>query len=479
MTGQAQPSRATARGTVKTGIAHAVMMVCGLIIHVYLARALEPELYGVLAVVTSVIVWWQVVGHSLLGTGLVRFVAEARGKWQGVAGTGVRVQALWSVLVALACAATSPLIARLLGHADITVYLWLFTADLLLFGCYEAFRCVLIGRRKYGHNATVMAWYWLAKALLVCGLVALGLSVKGAIIGSMAASLVGLAVAWYWSGVGLPRAGFPARTLIMFGLPLMGIVVVTRLVENMDLWCVAALLEDPRAPGYYGAAKYMYQAAVMLPMAVVGAMFPTITQAISGKNEESRRELIEQSFRFAFVTMLLVIALVGCCAKDVVVLVFSAPYAAAATPAFVLMVAALMFCLRTIGSASLVAAGKPGVPLAALAPLLPANIALNLVLIPRYELLGGALATAVTGLVAALVMLALVWREFHVLFSAVSLLRCVAAAAMVYLLGIVVPGESWLVLAKLLGLSGMYLLVLILSGELTRRDFEPLIFWGG
>lgn len=57
----------------------------------------------------------------------------------------------------------------------------------------------------------------------------------------------------------------------------------------------------------------------MLPKTVAGAIFPTLMQAISGKFRESRCELIEQSFRLVLVTLLLVIALVGCCAKDVVI----------------------------------------------------------------------------------------------------------------------------------------------------------------
>lgn len=450
---------------------------CGLAIHVYLARALLPDLYGVLAVVTSVISWWEWSGIALLAGATTHFVARAADNWKQVAGTAVQTALITSLLLAAGSILAAPAIAGALGDPRLTGYLWLFTIDLAAYPLFHVFAQVSRGRRRYGRWAGALIIYWVAKAGLMCGLVALGLSVKGAIMGSIGASAVGLIFAWWWSGVGLPRAGFPVRTLLLFGLPMMGLVVVGRLMENMDLWCVKGLLANAEAPGYYGAAKYVAQAARMLPMAVGAAMFPTLTRAISTNNQESRRELIEQSFRFVLVTMLVALALVGCGARDVVVLVFSAPYAAAATPAIVLIAAALMFSLRGISNATLVAAGKPGLCLAAIAPLLPVNIALNLVLVPRYELLGGALATAITGLLAAGVMLVLVWREFHVLFSPVSLLRCVGAAAVVYLLGLIIPGEGWLVVVKLLGLSVVYLLVLILSGELTRRDFEPLMFW--
>ena len=43
--------RSTARGTVKLAIAHVVMAACGIATHIYLTRALQPQLYGLLAVV--------------------------------------------------------------------------------------------------------------------------------------------------------------------------------------------------------------------------------------------------------------------------------------------------------------------------------------------------------------------------------------------------------------------------------------------
>ncbi len=474
-----QRIRATARGTTKAVIAQMVAAGCGLAIHVYLARALLPELYGVLAVVTSVISWWEWSGIALLAGATTHFVARAADNWKQVAGTAAQTALISSLLLAAGSILAAPVIAGALGDPRLTGYIWLFTIDLAAYPLFHVFAQVSRGRRRYGRWAGALMIYWVAKAGLMCGLVALGLSVKGAIMGSIGASAVGLIFAWWWSGVGLPRAGFPVRTLLLFGLPMMGSMVVGRLMENMDLWCVKALLKSVQAPGYYGAAKYMYQAVTMLPMAVGAAMVPTLTQAISTDNKESRRELIEQSFRFVLVTMLAALAIVGSCAQEVVVLIFSAPYAAAAVPALVLMAAALMFSLRGISSAMIVAAGKPGLCLAVVAPLLPVNIALNLVLVPRYELVGGALATAITGLLAAAVMLILVWREFHVLFSAVSLLRCTVAAAVVYFLGLIIPGVGWLVVVKLAGLLGVYLLLLIASGELTRRDFEPLLFWRG
>ena len=477
MADTAQPTRRTAAGTVKLAASQAAMVVGGVAIHVYLARALEPKFYGDLAVVTSVINWWQVVSFSLLGAATIRFVAAAGNKWGEVAATAVRTQLLWSISLLVLYVASASTIARLLGDPSLTPLLWLFGVDLIFYGLYQAYRRVLMGRRKYGTAAITWGWYWVAKVLLVCGLVALGLSVKGAIIGSVGASVVGLILAWWWNGVRTPEEWFSARTLIMFGLPLTGLAVLGRVFEYMDLWCVKALLASAQAPGYYWAAKNMYSAAMTVPAAVMVAMLPTLTQAIATKNQAACRELIEQAFRFVFVTMLGALALVSCGAKEVITLVFSAPYAAAATPATILMVAGVMVSVRGVGSTTLVAAHKPGLCFAALAPVLPVNIGLNLLLVPRYELIGAAIATATTGLLSAAIMTVLMWREFRMLFSVRSLLRVTLVAAAVYLLGRLIPAAGGLIVVKLLGLVGAYLLLLTLTGELTRRDLALVMFW--
>ena len=472
-----QPTRRTATGTVKIAAGQVVMGICGLAIHIYLARALEPKLYGDLAVVTSVIMWWQLLGFSLLGTATVHFVAAAGDKWREVAASAVRAQILWcSVLLAL-YTASAPAVAALLGDPALTTYLWVFGIDLLIYGLYEIHRRVLLGRREYGRAAFTWMCYWVTKLVLVWGLLAGGLSVKGAIIASIGASASGLFLTWRWTAPGLRRAGSSARPLIMFGLPLAGLVLIGRLTQSMDLWCVKALLASDQAPGHYGAAQYVYQAAFGLAAAVVGATFPALTQAVSRRDKPVCRELIQQSFRFVFVTMLGALALVACGAEEVVTLIFSASYAAAATPATILMAVAFMSGVHAVGVSGLIAAGKPGLCLAALAPLVPLNIGLNLVLVPQYGLTGAALATASTALLGSAIIVVLVWREFHVGLPLLPLARISLVALAVYFLGRSITATGPVTVARLLGLLAAYLLLLFLTGELTRRDLQPLMFW--
>lgn len=474
---RAPAGRATARGAVKIGTSMATAAAAGLIIHIVLARTLQPELYGALAVVTSVIVWWESASSAFLAQATERMVAAAGDAWGGVAGTSVRLSLATGVLLAAALWAGAPAVADVLGDARLTAYVRLMTPDIPLFVLWATWLAVLNGRRRYGGRAFSTIAYWVAKAVLMCGLVALGLSVPGAIIGSIGASVVGLIVAWALAGVGLPPAGFPARKLIAFGLPLMALALVDRFVMSMDLWAVKALVDDADAAGLYGIGKYGFDAAMMLPYAVCGAAFPTLTRAIVGEQADSIRELIGESSRFTLLLIAPLIAIMACSGRELLTLVFGAPYAPAATALVALLIAALLSGLRQVANTTLIADNRPGLVLAIAAPLAPLNLGLNYALVSSHGLMGAAAATGITFLCAAGPVWWFVWRRFGVLPSVLSATRIAVAAGATYAAGLLLPAEGWPALLQAAGLALLYLLILGALRELKPRDLEPLAFW--
>ncbi len=469
-------NRSTARGTVKLGLAQLVMAGCGVATHIYLTRALQPKLYGVLAVVTSVIIWWEAIGEALVRNATTRFVAETDEQWRGAASSAIRTTLGWGTVLMILGITSAPLVSQMLAAPQLVPYLWLFSADLMLFPLFIALAEVLAGRRKYSFYAGSWAIYWLAKAALMIGLVALGLSVRGAIIGSILASVVGVAVTWLWSRVSLKPGTVPTGKVVLFGLPLAGITLMRRTVQNMDLWFITRLLSGYDR-GYYGLAQYISRALMMLPVAVSGAVFPTLTQAIARGDKAGSQRLIRQSFRFAFIAAVAAIAVLGSSIKELIVFIFGADFAPAAYPTVGLIFAALFFAIEFIAKTVLVSAGKPTLCLVAFVPVVPINIILNYVLVTRYEMIGASLATTATAALAAIILSALVWREFQALLPPLTVPRTLLAGSLVYLAGTYIPITGWVVVLKCLGLAASYGVVLLAIGELDKDDLIPLAFW--
>ncbi|GAH57644.1 unnamed protein product, partial [marine sediment metagenome] len=145
--------RATARGTIKTGLGTLVSVVAGLALHVFLARALQPALYGLLAVVSSLIMWWELSGAALLRHATEWAVARADGSCAGAAGASLRVGLAWSLVLMIACEAAAPAIASALGDPMLVGYVRLMALDIPLWVLWSSHLAILNGRRCYGGRA--------------------------------------------------------------------------------------------------------------------------------------------------------------------------------------------------------------------------------------------------------------------------------------------------------------------------------------
>jgi len=156
---------ATARGTVKMAIARGIAIAAGISIHVYLARALEPELYGLLAVVTSIVVWWKVGCGALLGSSTAYFIARAGSGWRQVAGSAVQTAIVVSVAAGGALLAAASVFSRILGDGSLAGYIRLFSVDVMLYPIFTTVGQVVRGRRRYGVWAALIALYWTAKVI--------------------------------------------------------------------------------------------------------------------------------------------------------------------------------------------------------------------------------------------------------------------------------------------------------------------------
>ncbi|HVS03732.1 MAG TPA: lipopolysaccharide biosynthesis protein, partial [Thermoanaerobaculia bacterium] len=471
-----QGARATARGTVELFAAQVFMAAAGLAIHVVLTRLLAPQAYGTLAVITSVIVWWELLGLQLFARATTRFVAAAGERWRDVAGTALLGTASWCGALAALSVVLAPAISRLLGDPSLTPYLRWFSADIVLYGLLQVVRSVLVGRHRYRAFALTYALYWGAKAVAVSTLVAAGLDIAGAIAGSVVASLVALVVSARAGGAAFGR-GFPLRRLVGFALPLLGAGLVFQTVNYLDLWALKALGAEPVAIGRYGLAKNV-SAVLMGFLAVVGtAALPSLTRALVAGQRETIVELVQQSFRFVLLMGVGGVAALAAGSEALLAALFSPTYARAAVPLAMLTAAAVCFAASTVATAILTAAGSSRLCLMAALPALPLAALLAAWLVPRWGPIGaaGAALGGAAGLVVPLG--AAVHRQLGVLAPWRSLARIAAAATTVFLLGRALPLEGIAGILEPFLAYATYLLLLIALGELGRRDLEVLPLW--
>ena len=228
----AQAVRHTAGGTVRVFLAEALLLPTGLITAAYLTRPLGPAGYGLFTLAAMLTTWIAQSAASLFSRTTIKFVSKAE-DWRPVGTTVLRVYLACGLSTALLLWGTAEPIAALFGEPKLPIYLQLFAADLVLFSLVQAPRGILIGAGQFRKRAIASAIRWPVRLLLIILLVEMGLSVSGAILGSVGATLVELAVCRFYVRPTLFSASaFPVRKLWSYATLLLLYALSVRLFTS-------------------------------------------------------------------------------------------------------------------------------------------------------------------------------------------------------------------------------------------------------
>ncbi len=209
----------------------------------------------------------------------------------------------------------------------------------------------------------------------------------------------------------LPRVDVASwRRLLRAALPVGGSVLVATVYFRVDALIVAAL-RGPAAAGIYGIAYRPVEALGGFPPLFVASVFPVLVLAVAAQDEERLRTLLQRSGRIlagaAIPTALLGIAL----APLVVRILGGHAYATAATPMRLLLAGLPLLALNGLLGAAMVALHRQRDALVLNATLLGFNVALNLVVVPRYGATGAATAATVSELLLLAAQIQLLRRR--------------------------------------------------------------------
>jgi O-antigen/teichoic acid export membrane protein len=189
----AAPARRALIGTTGVFLADMLMLPTGLFATAYLTRRLGPEGYGLFILAATVVAWAEWSVTSMFSRSTIKFVGEAQ-DWRPVGAAVVWLHLLTSTGAMLLLALLAGPLSTLLHEPRLANYLRLFSLDIPLFALAQAHRNILVGIGGFRERALTSAGRWISRLVFIVLLVQLGFSVYGAILGSIAASLVELSI---------------------------------------------------------------------------------------------------------------------------------------------------------------------------------------------------------------------------------------------------------------------------------------------
>jgi O-antigen/teichoic acid export membrane protein len=467
--------RQVARGTAKLLFAQALGLAAGLLIAIYLTRRLGPELYGLYAVAAAIVIWFQLTVTLMFSGTTIKFIAETS-DWQVVASTLVKAQLFVSLGATALLVAAAPALASWLRTPELTGYLRLFALGIPVYALARVHRSTLLGGGLFGRAALVSMSHWLARLILAIILVELGLSVTGAILAFIGASMIHLIIArLFVQPPLLSRATFPLRRLGRYVLPLFLQAVGMRLFIRVDLLVVKALSGSPAAAGYYGAARNLTIVPVgMFAASFVPLLLVTLTRLVRQRQNEAARIIVWQSVLLVLCTIPFA-GLAAGAAPEIVGLVYGSPFSASVPLLGWLIFAAVAIILISVSTVALTAAGRPSMTFAISGPLVPLALMAHVILVPRFGAVGAAAATTVLTCLGAGVAILVTYRQYGVRPAPVTLLKIFAITVIAYALSASWKTSGAVIILKLAAVTIVIFICLFLLGVLTRQDLEFVI----
>ncbi len=476
-----------ARGTVNLlcGMAGGKALDFGL--YVILARGLQVEQYGRHMYALSFTLLFSIVADLGVGTVFARDSSQDPESSRALLRTTLGLK----VLLAIATGVAAVGVAFATGASPATIALVaLFTLGMLINQVAGLFETLLRNENRAGVAGLSMVAQSLIALTLGGFLLALGAGVFSGALAYLCGAVVHLLTAANWSRQHwryehadtaperFPMPRFPSltasTTLIRNAAPLALTGVFLTLFFRADTVILNAV-RGPEAVGLYGSVFRFFEALVLVSVAYRSVLFPFMARQ-ADRPVEALRVLCRKSFRVHLIFTVGVAVIVSSQAQVIVNLVLGARYASAA-PVLAILVWALpaVFMTDTLLHLLLAqhrqAASARSIALAA-----AANVALNLVLIPRWGIAGAGMA-----LVGSQVLcFGLMFSEFRRTVPGVGLAYAIrapllaggTAALAMSALGPVSPdGMTGMVISGCIG-GVVYLAALALLGALGREDAE-------
>lgn len=490
-------TRRAGRGVLLIATAKVFFIVSAFGVRFALPRVFGSEqMFGLFSVAFSAV---SMLNNVLIASTLQtvsKMVSEDEGRADTMLRHGLVLQTAVGVVLAAGLSLGAPIWAEhLLLNAGLTPLFRVAGIVVLAYALYAALVGSLNGRRRFQHQAGLDMGFSVLRTTGLIGGAALGLGALGAMSGFAAASVAILIVALATVGIGRSGGRAELGRWLRFMGPIWFYQACINGILQIDLQILSrtatelAMVDGTSADAatalanvlsaHYNAAQTFAFVPYQLILAVTFIVFPFVSRATSLGDAEATRRYIENAMRFSLIVLLAIGAPIGGAAGGVLRIAYPEPYLAGADALGVLVFGQVAFALFVIGATILSGAGRPMVAaLIALGSLIVVVIATRVAItttgIEGHDtLVATAIGTSI-GTVLALVVVGLtIWRAFGAFLPIVSGLRALLAGAAGFATARFVPhGTAIGALSALIAGGVVYLIALVITGEIGRRELD-------
>lgn len=461
-------------GFVSLAFSQLVFLVSGYIIHFWLGRRLGPAGYGTYGVILYLLSLVTLFLTSGVPEAVSKRISGSNIPASSIIRAGLKVQLLFSFVIAILFYASSGAIARSLHDLSLAPYLRLAAFSVPLVALYAITVNVFNGLHLFRRQGIMIATYGIARLILIIGFV-YAFHLWGAVWGFILAPIVVIAFAAF----GFPdvRHGprYPTWSILSFAFPVIFFTVALNTFMNLDLFVVKSLVQSEDAIGFYTAASTIARVPYFVFSTLGMVLLPVVSGAFREDRHEEATGMVRDSIRLVFLLVVPLVAIAAALSKPALAILYSSAYTSGFVPLSLLLIASAGITLFYIISYALNGAGRPWTPMLVTLLGVAVDVPLLLYATSHYGITGAATVSLVISFLLIVFIARPLWKHFGSVISFVTVAKVLLTSLAVSSLAFVVKPSVLLAPFLALALVIVYFLALYFMKELSRDDIDRLI----
>ena len=377
----------------------------GLVGQILIVRALAPGMFGTIALAYTFVILSSRIVSNGFSEGVTRYIslASTEKEYQELFKAGATIALTLSIATATIFYIARSSLAAVLGNSGITPFIVLFVPYLLVFPLAQLFVADFRGRQQT--TLPVVSEHIIGTGLGIAvflGAVMVGNPESGAVLywympPVMMTILLGYFSLQRYEIVSLIY-GWPrwtaVRDLWSYSWPLLLSSSFAALLSNIDIVMISYFL-DSVAVGEYRAVQPLRQVTLFLLSSITFLYLPLASKLYGEKQYRALTDLYKTTTKWVIAATLPFVLVLSLFARDTVITFFGVEYQGAAVALAALMVGTFSRTIFGPSGIMVKAIDRPRVEIIAAAAGLCVNLIANILLIPRYSILGAAVGTSV------------------------------------------------------------------------------------
>lgn len=461
------------------GVGSSLQSLIGFVLVPVYTNHLETADYGLLGLATSTGQMFQIAFALGLIPALFRSYydyEDLEGRQAVVSTTTILTTASCCVLILLGVLFSDGLSALLLGGAGYTDYVLLAVLiaafRILAQIPFSVFRARKQPRRYIAYQVLFFA---LDILLVIYFVLARGMGITGVLLGHLIVAVLswGALILATRSFVGLRFSLYEAKRMLQYGMPLVLAAMSSFVLDYVDRFILSRYLSLSEAGLYTLGSQFGMMMMVLLVTPMKMVWYPMF---LSVKDHSDFEEFCSKSLTYFVLIAGLLFLGITLLSKEVIQLVSEEQFWGAYSVVPLLALAYAIWGTRPIFDVGTHLARKTGIisALVVLGAIL--NIVLDLVLIPRYEILGAAYATFLSYIVVTVVRFLYNRRLLRIEYEWGRILRVCIAMGVVFAVGYLASARApYVSLAlKTATVLLLYPALLLLLGFFTKVEMQVI-----